>query len=108
MTVERSDNFTDKGIRDRYEHDGREEISKRVVKYVDDSHFVSVSVLSSALPFNFTPQIFFLRLLTLSFSLHSLPLSLFPWVLFCSSVCRVVSIMLSSRKGLQCQITPTI
>ena len=77
MTVERSDNCNGKGIRYRYddghrcrlECDGREEISKRVVKHVDDSHFVSVSVLSSALPFNFTPQIFFLLLLTLSITL---------------------------------------
>ena len=51
MTVERSDNFTDKGIRDRYEHDGREEMSKRVVEHLYDTHLVSVSgpVLNSDL-----------------------------------------------------------
>ena len=49
MTVERSDNFTDKGIRDRYEHDGREEMSKRVVEHLYDTHAVSEPVLNSDL-----------------------------------------------------------
>ena len=82
MTVERSDNFTDKGIRDRYEHDGREEISKRVVEHLYDTHAVSVSVpasgLNSVLPFNFTSHLFFLRLLLNCLHQSLIPPSLVP------------------------------